>query len=68
MQLRERAAGGSPFRWILEAVSDGQWQREYEMALLVWNVLGRRSERIYQNFHLAARDPRSYTPNGVEGE
>lgn len=57
MRLREQWAGGRAYRWSLEVLGNGGWQREYEMALLVWNFLGRRSERIYQNRHLPVRDP-----------
>jgi hypothetical protein len=57
MRLREQQAGGSPYRWSLEATSNGEWHPEYVMGLLVWNYFGRRSERICQNVHLPARDP-----------
>ena len=56
MRLREQWAGGSPYRWSLEALGNGGWQCEYEMALFVWNFLGRRSECIYKNGHLPVRD------------
>jgi hypothetical protein len=57
MRLTEQWAGGSAYHCSLEAVCNGGWQPEYEMALIVWNFFGRRSERIYQNGHLPVRDP-----------
>jgi hypothetical protein len=56
MRLREKLAGGNAYRWFLEATTASGWQVEYETTLLLWNVLGRRSERIYRNTHLPVRE------------
>lgn len=56
MRLREICAGGNPYRWLLEAATNHGWRVEYKMGLLFWNFLGRRSERIYRNDHLPARE------------
>jgi hypothetical protein len=55
MRLRERCAGGSPYRWILELKKGGKWVGQETVALLFWNYFGARSERILQNTQLPAR-------------
>ena len=55
MRLRELRAGGSPYRWFIETRVEAGWCTEYEMGLLFWSFFGRRSERIYWNEHLPAR-------------
>lgn len=56
MRLREWRAGNVPYRWVLEVqVADG-WRSEQTMGLLFWNYFGRRSERVYQNRQLPARE------------
>ncbi|HET9300226.1 MAG TPA: hypothetical protein VFO11_09780 [Candidatus Polarisedimenticolaceae bacterium] len=54
-RLRERRAGGRPYRWELESLVDGAWRQDGTTGLLLWNYLGRRSEHIYQNDTLPAR-------------
>lgn len=56
MRIRERLAGDRPFKWTLEHLQDGEWIAEEEMGLLMYNYFGRRSERIYQNQVLPARE------------
>ena len=56
MRLREICASGNPYRWCLEATTERGWRVEYRTGLLFWNFLGRRSERIYRNDHLPARE------------
>ena len=56
MRLREFRAGGRPYRWILEARSPSGWEVHSTMGLLFWNYFARRSESVYQNDHLTARD------------
>ncbi len=55
MRIRERRAGGSPYRWVLERRAATGWEREASTGLLFWNWFGRRSERIYQNHQLPGR-------------
>ena len=55
MRIRERYAGGKPYRWHIEYVDDTQWRVEHETVLLFWSYFGRRSELIYQNCTLPSR-------------
>jgi hypothetical protein len=55
MRIRERCAGGKPYRWYVEYLDDAQWRAEHETVLLFWNYFGRRSERIYRNSTLPSR-------------
>jgi hypothetical protein len=55
MQLRELAAGGRPYRWIIEARAAEGWHPEIETGLLFFNYFGERTERIYQNRQLSGR-------------
>ena len=55
MRLRELTAGGTPYRWLVEATTEHGWKVEHTMGLIFWNYFGRRSERIYCNDHLPAR-------------
>ena len=55
MRLRERYAGGSPYRWILELKKGDRWVGQETIALMFWNFFGARSERILQNTQLPAR-------------
>jgi hypothetical protein len=63
-RLIEHWAGGGPYRWNLERRRlvfrlDGREESESELVsitcLVLWNFFGRRTERIYQNAHLAGR-------------
>lgn len=55
MRIRELCAGGKPYRWVMEYSDGAGWRGEQETGLLVWNYLGRRSERVYQNHALPGR-------------
>lgn len=55
MRVREQRANGSGYRWILERRDGQDWKSESRTGLLLWNYLGRRGERIYQNRHLPGR-------------
>jgi hypothetical protein len=62
MRIRERCAGGKPYRWYIEYLDYMQWHAEHETGLLFWNYFGRRSEHIYRNYTLPNRisdDPRA---------
>jgi hypothetical protein len=54
-RLRERRAGGRPYRWHLESFVEGVWRRDGTTGLVFWNYFGRRSEHVYQNDTLPAR-------------
>ena len=56
MRIREYLAGGEPHKWAFEVSQDGQWMTEEIVGLLFWKYFGRRSEKIYQNQVLPARD------------
>jgi hypothetical protein len=55
MRLREHLAGESPYKWALECLEGDIWRPERTTGLLFFNYLGRRSERIYQNFSFPLR-------------
>ena len=55
IRLRELTAGGNADHWLLEATTERGWEVEFRMGLMFWNYFGRRSERIYCNDHLPAR-------------
>ena len=57
MRLRERRAGGLPYRWTIEIATATGWQTDQSTGLLFWNYLGRRSEAVFQNQQLPARFP-----------
>jgi hypothetical protein len=56
MRIRERLAGGKPYKWAFELYQDGQWKTEEEIGLCFWNYFGKRSEKTYQNMVLPARE------------
>lgn len=56
MRIRELLSSGSPYRWHLENQTDGQWHSESTCGMLLWNWLGRRSERLYTNTNLPIRE------------
>ena len=56
MRIRERLAGGKPYKWIFELYHDGQWMAEEWCGLFFWNYIGKRTEKIYQNRILPARE------------
>lgn len=56
MRIRERLAGGEPYKWAFEIYQDGKWLTEEWIGLFFWNYFGKRSEKIYQNQVLSARD------------
>ncbi|HKG95027.1 MAG TPA: hypothetical protein VKA84_24130 [Gemmatimonadaceae bacterium] len=56
MRVRELRAGDRPYRWELQAFDGQGWRTEEVTAQLVWNYFGQRSERIYRNVALPARD------------
>jgi hypothetical protein len=55
MRIRQRYAGGKPYRWYIEYLDDAQWRAEHETVLLFWNYFGRRFERIHRNSTLPSR-------------
>ena len=55
MRVRELRAGERPYRVHIERRSGQGWAVESTTGLLVWNYFAARSERIYQNRHLAGR-------------
>jgi len=59
MRIRERLAGGEPYKWAFESYQDGQWITEEWIGLLFWNYFGKRTEKVYQNKVLPARESRS---------
>jgi hypothetical protein len=56
MRIRERLAGGKPYKWIFELYQDGHWIAEEWCGLFFWNYIGKRTEKIYQNRILPARE------------
>lgn len=56
MRIRERLAGGSPYKWNGEVLINGTWVKEGSTSLVFWNYWGKRSERFYQNHTLPARE------------
>ena len=59
MRIREIRSRGKPFRWFVESRNGPAWQVEAETGLLVFNYLGKRSERVYQNRQLPGRTHRA---------
>jgi hypothetical protein len=55
-RIRERLAGGSPYKWDGEVLINGTWVKEGSTSLVFWNYLGKRSERFYQNNTLPTRE------------
>lgn len=56
MRIRERLAGGKPYKWAFEVLHEGEWIPEEWVGLLFWNYFGKRSEKIYQNKILSERE------------
>ncbi|NLH18332.1 MAG: hypothetical protein GX455_17290 [Phycisphaerae bacterium] len=56
MRVREVCAGGKPHKWGIEILQNGQWQTEEWTGLIFWNYFGKKSERIYMNRILPARE------------
>jgi hypothetical protein len=55
MRIRECLAGGKPYKWVIELFRNGQWVTEETLRELFFRWFGRRTEKIYQNKTLAAR-------------
>ena len=55
MRIRERLAGGQPFKWAIELKRDGTWETEEWVGLFFYNYFGKKSERTYQNSVLPER-------------
>lgn len=56
MRIRERLSGGEPYKWAFEVYHNGKWITEEWVGLFFWNYFGKRSEKIYQNKVLPARE------------
>ncbi len=55
MRIRERRAGHSGYRWLLERRDGEEWIVESTTGLLFWNYFAARTERVYQNSQLPGR-------------
>lgn len=49
MRLRELQSNNRPYRWFLEAWDGANWVAEFEMGLVMFNFVGKRSQQIFQN-------------------
>lgn len=56
MRIRERLSNGEPYKWAFEVYHNEQWLTEEFVGLLFWNYFGKRTEKIYQNEILPARE------------
>lgn len=56
MRVRELSASGRPYKWQLQRLDGHEWSTQEVFLSAFWNYFGRRSERIYQNRTLPARD------------
>jgi hypothetical protein len=56
MRIREYLAGGKVYKWAFELYRNEQWVTEEYGSLIFWNYFGRRTEKIYQNNTLPARE------------
>jgi hypothetical protein len=56
MRIRERLAGGEPYKWAFESFRDGEWITAEWIGLFFYNYLGKKTEKIYQNSILPARE------------
>ena len=55
MRIVQKCANSKPYKWSLQVLRDGKWHAEQNMALLIFNVFGRRSEIILTNRVLPGR-------------
>ncbi len=57
MRIREIVSNGRPYKWHLESQQHGQWIIENTTGLFsIFALLGKKSERIYQNNILPIRN------------
>jgi hypothetical protein len=57
MRVRELSAAGRPYRWELQRLDGREWRtQERTIGSIFRKYFGPRSERIYQNTTLPARD------------
>jgi hypothetical protein len=56
MRLKEFLSNNTPYKWSLQCYDDGEWKDEAYTKLIFWNYLGKKSERIYSNNILPARE------------
>lgn len=56
MRIREELSFGVAFRWHLENLTEGRWWSESTCGLLFYPWFGRKSEKIYSNGLLPARE------------
>lgn len=49
MRVVEQRSNEQPYKWYLESLRNGQWQREDANGLLFYNFFGKKTEKIYQN-------------------
>jgi hypothetical protein len=56
MRIRERLAAGKPYKWAFEFCQDGKWITEEWIGLFFYNYFGKKTEKIYLNRILPARE------------
>ena len=56
MRIREYLTNKKPYKWTLEYFEDNQWKAEGSTTLIFWNYFGKKSEQVYFNDILPARE------------
>ncbi|MCE5323304.1 hypothetical protein LLG46_08315 [bacterium] len=55
MRILQKCTNGKPYKWSLQVLRNGTWHTEQTMGLLVFNIIGKRSERVFTNRLLPGR-------------
>ena len=55
MRIVQKCVNNKPYKWSLQALQNGTWHTEENMAFLIFNFFGRRSERVLTNRVLPGR-------------
>lgn len=55
MRITEILSNNRSRKWLLQCFRDGQWKTESSSGLLIWNYLGKKTEKYYYNDILLPR-------------
>ncbi len=56
MRIVEILSNNNGRKWLVQSFVDNDWQTEHKVGLLIWNYFGKKSERVYSNDILLARE------------
>jgi hypothetical protein len=55
VRMKEFQSNGSPFKWVIESLSEDKWERGQSTGILFYNYFGKKTIEIFQNDYLPPR-------------